>query len=80
VDVVLEPLAERAARIPIDDVAGTDPLVVIDDLGRVPITLGDAIGEPHHVGRARDTVVLLVSAIPRAVAANDQSLHGRLHR
>src|SRR5262245_43799997 len=76
VNVVVEALADGAARDAIDRVARADALVVIDDLrhpGGIP--LRHPVAEPDHVRRTGLVVGLLVGAVPGAVAAKDESFH-----
>src|SRR5918996_134635 len=77
VDVVLQALAERAPGHAIDEVPGADTLIVVEDLRNAPRALGGPVGEPHDVGRAGNALALLIGAVPRAVAADNQTLHFR---
>jgi hypothetical protein len=76
--VVLEPVAERATRKPVEHVARAHALAVVHDLRHaIGRALGDAEGKLHHVGGTRLAVALLIGAVPRAVAAQNEAFHLR---
>src|SRR6267143_5371746 len=77
VDVGFHPVAEGAAGQAVEEIAGADALIVVDHLQRRAIALRDAVGDLHDVGGRRNAVALLVGAVPRSIAAQDQPFHRR---
>ena len=74
-DVVLQPLAEGAAGVTVQDISAPYSLVVINNLRNSAIALGNPVTDFNDVGGTGYAVILLIRLIPRSVTAKYEPLH-----